>query len=195
MLQKRSASQTLRAPLQSPHSPRAAAAGPSKQAWAGHHPVTRLVLEGIFERARLGNDAASTAERVLANVCELRCAIAGSEWLEHLTADGNCLRELAAARFALNEVGALNVAAYFSEAMVAMRYSYSRAQRQRALRKVERHLSSAGPALDGLIARFAQGLLDAEIHSGDYGQRTPSFRRWLGLTRASPMTSSFVNGP
>ena len=162
MLQNRSASQIPRAPLQSPH---ATAPGPSEQPWAGHHPVTRLVLEGIFERAKVGNGTASTPERVLANVCELRRAIAGAEWLEHLTADGNCLRELAAARFALNEVGATNLAAYFSEAMVAVRYSYSRAQRQRALRKVERHLSSAGPALDGLIAAFAQGLLDAEIHS------------------------------
>jgi len=167
MLQNRSASQIPRAPPQSLHAPRAAATGPSEQPWAGHHPVTRLVLEGIFERAKLGNGTASTPERVLANVCELRCAIAGAEWLDHLTADGNCLRELAAARFALNEVGATDLAAYFSEAMVAVRYSYSRAQRQRALREVERHLSSAGPALDGLIATFAQGLLDAEIQSSD----------------------------
>jgi len=166
MLQKPSASQTLRAPPYSPHTPSATVAGASEQGWAGHHPVTQLVLKGIFERARLGNGTASTAERVLANVCELRCAIAGAEWLEHVTADGNCLRELAAARFALNEVGATNVAAVFSEAMVAVRHSYCRAQRRRALRKVEQHLSSAGPVLDGLIATFAQNLLDAEIHSG-----------------------------
>ena len=123
------------------------------------------MLEGIFERARLSNGTVSTAERVLANVCELRCAIVGDEWLEHLTADGNCLRELAAARFALNEVGAIEFAAYFSEAMVAVRYSYSRTQREKTLHKVAQHLSSAGPVLDVLIATFAQGLLDAESHS------------------------------
>jgi len=166
MLQKQPASETLRAPLHSRHTPRASVARPSQQVWGGHHAVTRLALEGIFARARLGNSPPSTAERVLANVCELRSAIARGAWHERLTTDGNCLSELTAARFALNEVGATNVAAYFSEAMLATRYSYSRAQRQRALRKLERHLSTAGPVLDGLIAEFAQGLLDAAMRPG-----------------------------
>lgn len=142
--------------------------------WDGHHRTTRLALQGIFERARWGKGTASTEERVLANVCELRRAAANGEWLERLRTD--CLADLAAARFALNEIGAMSVAAYFSEAMTALRRSCSRRQRRAALLKLERDLSAAGPRLDVLIAKYAAALLEAASRKVSEGteSRPPS---------------------
>ena len=96
---------------------------------------------------------------MLATVCELRRAAASGEWLERLRT--NCVSELTVARFALNEVGAMNVAAYFSETMAACRRSSSVQHRRSLLVKLERDLNAAGPALDALIAKFARGLLDS----------------------------------
>lgn len=128
-------------------------------AWGGHLHATRVALAMIYEHATRGNGALSPSERILARVCELRCALASREWLGRLKA--NCLNELATARFALNEVGAMSVAAYISDTVAALRRSPLVQQREALLSKLERDLYAAGPALDTLIARFAQGLLDA----------------------------------
>ncbi len=132
---------------------------PSEWAWGGHLHATRVALAMIFERATRGNGALSANERILASVCELRCALASGEWLGRLKA--NCLNELASARFALNEVGAMSIAAHISDTVAALRRSSLVEQRDTLLSKLERDLHAAGPALDLLISKFAQSLLDA----------------------------------
>ena len=143
---------------------RAAAIQPATQellsgAWGGHLHATRVALAMIYEHATRGNGALSQNERILTRICELRCALASGEWLGRLKA--NCLSELAAARFALNEVGAMSLAAYISDTAAALRRVSLVQQRNTLLGKLERDLNAAGPALDASIARFAQGLLDA----------------------------------
>lgn len=71
-----------------------------------------------------------------------------------------------AARFALNEIGAMSVAAYFSDTMRALRRSCSRQQRQAALVKLERDFNAVGAFLDALIAKYARALLDAGSRPG-----------------------------
>jgi hypothetical protein len=133
--------------------------------WGGHLHATRVALGVIYEHATRGNGALSPNERVLTRVCELRCALASGEWLGRLKA--NSLNELATARFALNEIGAMSVAAYISDAAAALRRACLVQQRDALLSKLERDLHAAGPALDTLIARFAQSLLDAGGSSPD----------------------------
>jgi len=127
--------------------------------WGGHQHATRVALAMIYEHATRGNGALSANERILTRVCELRCALASGEWLGRLRA--NCPNELAAARFALNEIGAMKVAACISATVTALRRAHLVQQREALLAKLERDLHAAGPALDTVIARFAQTLLDA----------------------------------
>jgi len=127
-------------------------------AWGGHLHATRVALAMISDHTRKTNRALSPNERILATVCEFRSALACGEWLGRL--ESNRLKELAAARFALNEVGAMSVAAFISDTVAALRRARVE-RRQALLSKLERDLNAAGPALDRLIARFAQSLLDA----------------------------------
>jgi hypothetical protein len=127
--------------------------------WGGHLHATRVALAMIYEHATRGNGALSPNERILTKVCELRCALASGEWLGRLKA--NSLNELATARFALNEVGAMSIAAYISDTVAALRRACLVQQRDALLTKLEGDLTAAGPVLDTLIARFAQALLDA----------------------------------
>ncbi len=145
------------------NSPARTSAGASAAAWGGRERATDLALEGILERVRRAKGAATPEERALANVCELRRAVASGEWLERLTPD--CHDQLAATRFALNEVGAMSVAAHISETMAALHFKRSPQQREALLLRLERDLHAAGPTLDGLIARYAQHLLDAGIQA------------------------------
>ena len=128
-------------------------------AWGGHLHATRVALAMILQQASKRNGTLGPKERILASVCELRAALASGEWLRRLRT--NCLKELAAARFALNEVGAMSVAAYISNTVAALRRPRPVQNRQVLLSKLERDLNAAGPTLDRLIARFAQSLLDA----------------------------------
>lgn len=139
---------------------------PSQAAWGGHLQATRLALAMIYERATKGNGALSANEHTLASVCGLRCAVASGEWLGRLKA--NYLNELAVARFALNEMGAMSIAAYISDTVTALRRSSLVQQRDALLSKLERDLHAAGPALDTLIAQFAQGLMDGGSGSAEY---------------------------
>jgi hypothetical protein len=127
--------------------------------WGGHQHATRVALAMIYEHATRGNGALSANERILTRVCELRCALASGEWLGRLRA--NCPNELAAARFILNEIGSMKVAACISATVTALRRAHLVQQREALLAKLERDLQAAGPALDTVIARFAQTLLDA----------------------------------
>ena len=142
-----------RAPKHSPEQP--APTG----AWGGHLHATRVALAMIYEHASRGAGALSPSERILSGVCELRCALASGEWLGRLRA--NRLNELASARFALNEVGAMSVAAHISHTVAALRRSASVQHRETLLSRLAHDLHAAGPALDVVIAKFAQGLLDA----------------------------------
>ncbi len=151
----------LRAVTTTPESRAAASPSPGQisGAWGGHLHATRVALAMVYEHATRGNGALSPNERILTRICELRCALASGEWLGRLKA--NCLNELATARFVLNEVGAMSVAACISDTAAALRRSSLVQQRDALLSKLERDLHAAGPALDAFIARFAQGLLDA----------------------------------
>ncbi len=128
----------------------------SQPSWAGHHRVTSQTLEGILQRARAGKSTPSLRERVLANVCELRRAAATGDWLEHRTT--NCLGELVAACFALNEIGAQRLAANIMEALLRAKSAQGQ---EMLLLKLEHDLKADGPMLDSLIARYAQHLQDA----------------------------------
>ena len=132
---------------------------PSAGAWGGHLHATRVALAMVYEHATRGAAALSANERILTSICELRCALASGEWLGRLRA--NRLNELASARFALNEVGAMSIAACISDTVVALHRSNSVQHRDTLLSKLERDLCAAGPTLDTVIAKFAQGLLDA----------------------------------
>lgn len=142
------------------------APAPAHGAWGGHLQATRVALAMIYEHATRGNGALSANERILISVCQLRCALASGEWLGRLKA--NSLNELAAARFALNEMGAMSIAACISDAVARLRRSSLVQQRDALLSKLERDLHAAGPALDALIAKFAQSLLDAGGGSAEY---------------------------
>jgi len=174
--------------------PESRAASPSpapdlfKGSWGGHQQATRVALAMIYEHATRGNGALSPNQRTLAKVCELRCALASGEWLGRLKA--SCLTELAAARFALNEVGAMNVAAYISATVTALRRSNLVQQREVLLAKLERELYAAGPALDTLIARFAQTLLDAGGSTPEEVRKDSAPARGRGADRQSPTTSA-----
>ena len=132
---------------------------PSSGAWGGHLHATRVALAMVYEHATRGGASLSANERILTRVCELRCALASGEWLGRLRS--NRLNELASARFALNEVGAMGFAACISETVAAVHRANSVRHRDTLVSKLEQNLRAAGPDLDTLIARFAQGLLDA----------------------------------
>jgi len=132
---------------------------PSAGAWGGHLHATRVALAMVYEHATRGTGSLSANERILTRVCELRCALASGEWLGRLRT--NRLNELASARFALNEVGAMGFAAYISDTVAAVHRCNSVRHRDTLVSKLEQNLRAAGPDLDALIARFAQGLLDA----------------------------------
>jgi hypothetical protein len=129
----------------------------SQRFLAEPHPTTGLTLEETLKRAPAENRMASSPERVLAEVCALRRAAASGECLQHLTT--NCLSKLRHARFALNEIGAMEVAAHVSEAMSGLRRFPQR--KEALLLKLERDLNAAGTMLDALIAQYTQSLRDA----------------------------------
>lgn len=156
-------------PSESASSPRVAPASPAP--WSGHHRTTLAVLEDILERARTGDAITSTQERALADACELRGAAARGELPRHLLP--NCVSKLATARFALNEIGAMSIAAYLSEAITPLRRARSRHRQELLLLRLQRNLNAVGPLLDGLIAKHAQSLLNAR----DRFRRVPSTAR------------------
>jgi hypothetical protein len=159
MSRKNLLSPSVQTPTQSCPAASSVTQPPAQRPWEGHHRATRKALAGILERTRRGDGVASLNERVLANVCELRRALASGEWREDLGT--NCVPKLVATRFALNEIGAMNVAAYVSETIAAWRRSSSVQYRQSLLVKLEQELNAAGPTLDALLDKFARDLLDA----------------------------------
>ncbi len=127
-------------------------------AWTGHHPLTRSALERIERDVRRGGSIGSVRERVLVTACELRRATAQGEWVTAVL--GNADGMLASARFALNEIGAMRVAAQVSQARSALRHMRSRQRREAAVRALEARINASGAFLDALIARYASGLIE-----------------------------------
>jgi len=139
-----------------------------RSGWAGQH---HLAVPGFDEvAAGAVKGALSANDQVLAAVRELRHAAANGKWLEHLAITrfskphlAACFRKLDAARFALNELGAMSVAAQVTEAKVALLRTSSAQQRVTRLHKLARDLNAAGLMLDQLIARYERSL---QAHRG-----------------------------
>jgi len=126
--------------------------------WAGHHPVTRAALESILLRAVAGQGQASLKERVLASICEFR-ALTANGGLGRFLATA-AIRKLGEARFALNEIGAMDVAAQVSTAITGLQRTNSARREAELLRKLEQDLLAAGGKLDTMIAAYAARMPD-----------------------------------
>lgn len=150
---------STQAPEATPVAPTGRAPAPlPSAAWTGHHPLTRNALERIERDVRRGRSIASVRERVLVTACELRRATACGEWFEAVM--GNTDGMLAAARFALNEIGAMRVAAQVSHARNALKHMRSRQRREAAVRLLQTRINASGPYLDALLARYAADLIE-----------------------------------
>ena len=122
-------------------------------AWRGHHPATRAAMEAILMRAIGGRHSPSMPERVLCSICEFRATIANNGLVKYL--ETGTLRELGDARFALNEIGAMDVAALLSDTLSSLRRTSSLSRETTLLANLERALLAAGQRLDELIAQYA----------------------------------------
>jgi hypothetical protein len=93
----------------------------------------------------------------LLSISEFRAATARGAFVDYVKV--GALIKLASARFALNEIGAMDVAAKVSVAIAGLQCPSSRQRKFALLLKLERDLLIAGPALDELIARYARAAL------------------------------------
>jgi len=137
---------------------RKTAGGRVQPRWDGHLPGTRAALEAVFRRAVSGAGQASLQERVLAHACEFRAVTANGGLVQYLQTAAE--RKLAEARFALNEIGAMEVAAQVSTTIVGLQRTTSAKRESALLLKLEQDLLAAGQALDRLIARYASNMTD-----------------------------------
>jgi hypothetical protein len=125
----------------------------AKNPWAGHLPVTRAALEPILAKAANGKVVTLLHELVLVSVCEFRAKTANGELGPFLR--GNTVRKLYEARFALNEIGAMDIAALISVAIAGFQRAYSRRREATLLLRLERDLLAAGRQIDKAIAHYA----------------------------------------
>lgn len=139
------------------------AQGNSHPAWGGHFPATRTALEGILSRAISGRCQASLQERVLATICEFRGATANRDLTQYL--ETGTLRKLTEVRFALNEIGAMDIAAFFSVAIDGLRRTSSLTREAAVLLRLEQRLLSSGRVLDESIARYALRIQTQDVPS------------------------------
>jgi len=121
--------------------------------WPGHHPSTRSRLQEILSRAAYSDAPISLRDRVLVNVCEFRAKLANGDLLAYLETDTQA--KLGAARFTLNEIGAMSLAARISDALAEARRSHGKARTWQAFVKLEADLAAAGRALDEAIAAYS----------------------------------------
>ena len=121
--------------------------------WDGHHPATRTAMEGVLTRAASGRGSASLSERVLASICEFRALTASGNLTEYLKI--GTIRKLGDARFALNEIGATDVAALLSQTLLGLHRTSAPSRRAMLLLTLEQHLLACGAILDELIAQYA----------------------------------------
>ena len=75
--------------------------------WPGHRPATSEVLQGLFERASVGGNHFTRAERMLATACEFWAAAKNRTLREHLgeTAVG----QLRAAEESFSAIGLVRI--------------------------------------------------------------------------------------
>ena len=100
-----------------------------------------------------GHHPPSLHERVLFNVCEFRAATANDGLAKYL--ETGTLRKLGDARYVLNEIGALDVAALVSDTLSSLRRTSSVNREITRSVNLERALLVAGQRLDELIAQYA----------------------------------------
>jgi hypothetical protein len=124
--------------------------------WNGHLPATRLALENILLRARVGTQEISQEERVLVNACELRCDVEAGGW--HTRMHENRSSKLNTARYILSELGAQKLEAHIAETMEKLKAAPSPQSETVLLRYLERRLIAEGAMLDALIAEYAEKL-------------------------------------
>jgi hypothetical protein len=116
-------------------------------------PVTRAALETILTRSASGEFQTSLHDRVLAGVCDFRAKTATGTLLAFLST--NTAGKLSEARFALNEIGATNVAALLSQTISDLQRT-SAARREAALLLIlQSKLIAVGDYLDRKIAQYA----------------------------------------
>ena len=121
--------------------------------WAGHLPATRVALEAILTRAASGIVQSSLHARVLAGICEFRAMTANGALGTFLRTSS--VRKLSEARFALNEIGAMDVASLLSDTISGLQRTSSRRREATLLLRLERDLIAVGPHLDEIIAQYA----------------------------------------
>lgn len=122
-------------------------------AWAGHLPATRAALEKALMRAASGERPTSLQDRVLAAICEFRAMTANDSLPTFLRV--NTARKLSEARFALNEIGAMDVSLLLSRAIADLKRSSAARRRATVLLKLQRDLAAVGDYLDRIIAQYA----------------------------------------
>jgi hypothetical protein len=104
-------------------------------------------------RSGSGQFQTSLHERVLAGVCEFRAMTANGTLVTFLRT--NTLHKLSEARFALNEIGAMNVAALLSQTISALQRASATRRKAALLLKLQRDLVAIGEHLDRIIAQYA----------------------------------------
>jgi hypothetical protein len=151
-----------------------------RSGWAGQ---LRPAIPEFDEVAQgwVVNGGLSANARVLADVRELRHAAANGKLLEHLAIThfskphlAACFGKLDAARFALNELGAMSVAAHLTAAKVALLRTSSAQHRATRLHKLARELNAAGLMLDQLIASYERSRYRAHSNFGSLPPRANS---------------------
>jgi hypothetical protein len=128
-----------------------------RPAWDGHHEATLAALRSFPSRIAALPDQAPVQERVLLGICEFRAATAKAPLTAYLTS--RSMAKLSVVRFALNEVGAIDLASRVSAAIAALRKGSSPRRRTAILQRLEYEMMLEGPSLDALIARYARALL------------------------------------
>jgi hypothetical protein len=132
--------------------------------WGGHHPATRAALESILLRTSAGQGPALLHERVLASICEFRALTANGALPKYLATAAN--RKLGEARFALNEIGAMDQAALVSTVSAGLQLTNSPRRAKALMISLERDLLAVGETLDKMIAGYAMRFHDAAVTDG-----------------------------
>ena len=121
--------------------------------WAGHLPATRAALDAIRERTASGHGAVSLHERVLESICAFRAVTATGMLRAFLRT--NPAAKLSEARFALNEIGAMNVAVVLSKVILGLQRTSSPDRQNSLFIRLERDLLAIGQYVDNIIAQYA----------------------------------------
>jgi hypothetical protein len=143
-------------------------AGDGKRAryrWPGHLPATRARLIAILERVVQGQSECTLAERVLVAACEFwSLAMAGEL---HLQTDLRAMGKLRFAAMVYDAIGAEEVASALRTAHVEMSCVPAGAQRRQRMQVLEENLQRHAPAVDALLAKYAERLDGKRVGSAE----------------------------